>query len=81
MASIAAPLRIGTLNVRGLGARRKQYQVKRLMQEKDLDVLAVQETKVSTEDATDSLVSQFSLRYNACVSHAVVREEPKRTTH
>lgn len=71
MASMTAPLRIGTLNVRGLGTRRKQYQLKRLMQEKDLDLLAVQETKVSTEDATDSLVAEFSLRYNACVSYAV----------
>lgn len=71
MISIPAPLRVGTLNVRGLGSSRKQYQVKRIMQERDLDLLAVQETKVSREEATDRLVAQFSLRYNVCVSHAV----------
>lgn len=42
-----------------------------MMQERDLDLLAVQETKVSREEATDRLVAQFSLRYNVCVSHAV----------
>lgn len=65
------PLIIGTLNVRGLGARRKQCQLKRLMIEKELDVLCVQETKIEAEDKTNSMVNTFGNSFYACVSHAV----------
>lgn len=65
------PLRVGTLNVRGLGERRKQCQLKRLLNEKEIDVLAIQETKIESEDRTDSLVKEFGNIYSVCVSHAV----------
>lgn len=65
------PLRIATLNVRGLSARRKQYQLSRLLLENDLDLIAVQETKIETEEQTDRMVETFRARFNICVSHAV----------
>lgn len=64
-------LRVGTLNVRGLSARRKQCQLNRLFVEKDLDIVAVQESKIESEDQTECMVRLFESRYNVCVSHAV----------
>lgn len=69
--SVEAELRVATLNVRGLAARRRQYQLSRLMLERDLDVIAIQETKVEGQDQTDRMVSPFRARYDVCVSHAV----------
>lgn len=66
-----AALRIGTLNVRGMAARRRQYQVNRLFQDNDLDIIAVQETKVETQQQTDRMVEPFNARYNVCVCHSV----------
>lgn len=63
-------VRFATLNVRGLSSRRRQYQLSRLIAEHDLDVIAVQETKVHREDETDRMVAPFSATYNVCVSHA-----------
>ena len=71
MDTLLAPLRVGTLNVRGLSLRRKQRQLRRVMLEEDLDVLAVQETKIESESQADGMVAQFSDRYDICVSHAV----------
>lgn len=71
MAMSLAPLRVGTLNVRGLRARRRQRQLRRVMLEEDLDILAIQETKIESESQTDGMVVQFSDRYTVCVSHAV----------
>lgn len=66
-----AQLTFATLNVRGLSAKKKQSQVHRLLTEQDLDVVALQETKVEGEDETGSMVQRFTARYFACVSHAV----------
>lgn len=66
-----ASLNIGTLNVRGLATRKKQGQVHRLLTERGLDVLAIQETKIDGEEETASMVDRFTLRYYACVSHAI----------
>lgn len=63
-------LRVATLNVRGLGARRRQYQLSRLCMEKELDVVALQETKVETQEQTDRMVTPFTAHYNVCVCHA-----------
>ncbi|CAN7988790.1 unnamed protein product [Ixodes hexagonus] len=73
MVRLTSGLRIGTLNVRGLAARRRQCQLSRLLTENDLDVLAVQETKVESESQTDLMVRPFMSRYNVCVSHSVGR--------
>lgn len=64
-------LRCATLNVRGLSERKRQSQVYRLFNERDLDVVAVQETKVETEQSTERMVGMFTPRYEVCVSHAV----------
>lgn len=63
-------VRFATLNVRGLASRRRQYQLSRLFAEHDLDVIAVQETKVEREEETDRMVLPFLSTYNICVSHS-----------
>ncbi|KAG0415364.1 hypothetical protein HPB47_007476 [Ixodes persulcatus] len=55
MVSLQSPVRIATLNVRGLSDRRRQRQLYRLAVEQDLDIIAVQETKVER-----SLVTKVS---------------------
>lgn len=65
------PIRIATLNVRGLADRRRQNQLYRLVTDQDLDIVALQETKVEREDETDRMVRPFVSRYDVCVSHAV----------
>lgn len=65
------PLRVGTLNVRGLSDRRKQYQLNRLFIDQELDIVAIQETKVESDERTQSMLRPFTSRYNVCVSHAV----------
>lgn len=64
-------LRVGTLNVRGLCSRRRQCQLSRLFIEYDLDIVAVQESKMEGEGQTESMVRVFESRYDVCVSHAV----------
>lgn len=71
MSALCKPFRIATLNVRGLSAKRKQNQLYRMVTERDLDVVAIQETKVESEDQTDCMVRPFTAHYYACVSHAV----------
>ena len=71
MVSIERSVRFATLNVRGLADRRRQRQLCRLVVEKDLDIVAVQETKVESEDRTEFMVRPFTARYDVCVSHAV----------
>lgn len=64
-------LRFATINVRGLAARRKQRQLYRLVIEHDLDIIAIQETKIGSEDETKSMVLPFMSMYYAGVSHAI----------
>nr|XP_054933534.1 uncharacterized protein LOC129387866 [Dermacentor andersoni] len=66
-------LTLATLNVRGLASRKKQSQLYRLLMEEDLDVLAVQETKVEGEEETANMLRGFAARYHAVVSHAIGR--------
>lgn len=70
MAYFKKPLKVGTLNVRGLASRRRQVQLNRLLGELDLDIAAIQETKVEDEQQTDNMVFAFRSRFNVCVSHA-----------
>lgn len=65
------PFRVATINVRGLAARRRQYQLSRLFAENELDIIAVQETKVESQEQTDRMVQPFRTLFNVCVSHAV----------
>lgn len=64
-------LRVATLNVRGLGARRRQCQVSRLLLDHDLHLVAVQETKIESQEATDRMASVFRPHFDVCVCHAV----------
>lgn len=57
--------------MRGLADRRRQRQLYRLIVEHDLDIIALQETKVEGEDQTGRMVRSFTTRYDACVSQAV----------
>lgn len=63
-------MRFASLNVRGLSSRRRQYQLSRLFSEHDLDVIAVQETKIAAEKDTNHMTLPFRSMYNICVSHA-----------
>lgn len=60
-----------TVNVRALAAKRKQAQLHRLLTERGLDVLAIQETKIDRNEETATMADRFTLRYYACISHAV----------
>lgn len=71
MADKSHALCVGTLNVRGLSARRRQYQLSRLLLDEGLDLVAVQETKVESQEHTDRMVQPFTTRYYVCVSHAI----------
>ena len=73
MIRIDKPLRLATITVRGLSGRRKQYQLRRLLDDKDLDIIALQETKIESEEGTDRMVNLFTSRYLVCVSHACGR--------
>lgn len=65
-----SPIKVDTLNVRELASKKKQSQVYRILTEHDIDVLAVQETKVDGEDETGNMVRRFTSRFFAVVSHA-----------
>lgn len=60
-----------TLNVRGLCSRRKQYQLHRLILEENIDIFAVQETKLSNEEQVDEALRPFLSNFEVCVSHAI----------
>lgn len=66
-----ATLRVATLNVRGLSARRRQCQLSRLLLENDLDLVAVQETKIENPEVADRMVSVFRPHFNVHFCHAV----------
>lgn len=67
----ATPLHVATLNVRGLGSKKRQMQLNELLQRKGIHVLAVQETKVESEEHTNTMVQVFLEKFYVCVSHAV----------
>ncbi|KAM7306544.1 uncharacterized protein ISCGN_010247 [Ixodes scapularis] len=68
---LEAALRVATITVRGLSARRRQCQLSRLFSENELDIIAVQETKIESQEQTDRMVRIFQNYFNVCVSHAV----------
>ncbi|CAN7950719.1 unnamed protein product, partial [Ixodes hexagonus] len=69
--ALPGSLTCATLNVRGLAHKRRQSQLYRLLTDLDIDVLAVQETKVDGDEETRSMVQRYTTRYFAFVSHAV----------
>lgn len=70
MAQLVDSVKFGTLNVRGMSTRRKQYQIRRVLEDNELDIFAVQETKVDSKEDTDKLVQPFQANFDVCVSHA-----------
>lgn len=71
MFEMPEPCRFASLNVRGLNSSRKQYQLQRLLAKEKLDILAVQETKMSEDEQVERALRPFLLRYEVCVSQAV----------
>lgn len=66
-----AKIRISILNARGVPSRKKQTQLKRLLLEENIDILAVQETKLSCDERIGQSLQMFLLDYEASVSHSV----------
>lgn len=64
-------IRVATINVRGLASRRRQYQLSRLCVENELDIIAIQETKVESEEQTNKMETPFRTYYNICTCHAI----------
>lgn len=64
-------IKLATLNVRGIGLRKKQCQLKRLLLDVGIDILAVQETKLSHDEKIAKALEPFLFNYEVCVSHAV----------
>lgn len=71
MATIERSLRFATLNVRGLTLKKKQSQLYRLALDNDLDLIAIQETKIEGECQTAAMVQRFTACFDIYVSRAV----------
>lgn len=69
----AIALKIATLNIRGLTAKKRQAQVKRILIEGEIDILALQESKIESEEQADRMVNMFNANHDVCVCHAVGR--------
>lgn len=63
-------LRVSTLNVRGLSSKRKQCQLLQLIVQQKIDILAVQETKVCSQEQTEIALEPFLKDFEVCVTHA-----------
>lgn len=63
--------RNATLNVRSTAQRRQQVLLKRLLIEECIDVLAVQESKLSGDNRIERALEPFLSGYEVCVTHAV----------
>lgn len=62
---------VASLNVCGLNARKKQYQLQRLLLKEKPDFLAMQETKMAEEEQVATALSPFLPSYEVCVTHAI----------
>lgn len=69
--ALTQQLLFATLNVRGLRSLQKQAQLRRLLSRHRLDFVAVQETKIESDDETERALRPFLSEYNVCVSHAL----------
>lgn len=58
-AQLKSALKVSTLNVRGFVANRRQYQLNRLLLERDVDIIAVQETMIESDQQTERMISHF----------------------
>lgn len=65
------PVKYETLNVRGISARQRQNQLRRLLVNEGVGVLAIQETKLSIDENIAKALEPFLGMHEACASHAV----------
>lgn len=65
-------LSVATLNVRGLNANKRQYQLRRLLDAfPHVDIFAIQETKIESQRHIELMLSRYFLdQYEVVVSHA-----------
>lgn len=68
--SNAFPFLLGSLNIGNMKLTRKQ-QLLRMVRLHKVDILAVQETKISTDQDTEWALRPFLEEFEACVTHAV----------
>lgn len=69
--TLTQQLLFATSNVRGLRSLKKQAQLCRILSRHHLDFVAVQETKIESDDETERALRPFLSEYNVCVSHAL----------
>lgn len=65
------PFLVGTLNIRGMKSTWKQQQLLRMVRLHNVDILAVRETKMSTDQDTECALRPFREDFEVCVTHAV----------
>lgn len=64
-------VRVATLNVRGLRFRMRQAQLQRLLFKQQLDLVAVQGTRLCLDGDMSRALDPFLKDYDFCVSHSV----------
>lgn len=69
--ALSQQLSFATLNVRGLRSRQKQVQLRRLLSHGRFDFVAIQETKLESDEMTGNALQPFLTDYFVCVSHSV----------
>lgn len=62
---------VATWNVRGVGERKNQFQLKYLLLDEYIDILAVEETKFPGCESISKELGPFLPNFEVCVSHAV----------
>lgn len=67
--ALTFPMCVATLNVRGLRNVRRQWQLRHVLEQYNIDVLAVQETKISAARDADLALEVFR-DYNLYISPA-----------
>lgn len=60
-----------TLNVRGIGLKKKQIHLKRLIADDNIDTVAVQEAKLACDEKRANSLDVFLSNYEVTVSHTV----------
>lgn len=68
--NIQRGITFATLNVRGFSERKKQYHFQRLLNKEQPDFIALQETKLSSDELIQESLKCFLSTYEVCVSHA-----------
>lgn len=51
--------------------KKKQTLLKRILIEDEIDIIALQESKIENEEQADRMINMFKAYYDVCVCHAV----------